>query len=703
MEVDTGPKSVLHSSKVKKHGVTVVLDAEEVKTSFSADFTFSTAAGATNKLNIGNLHRLLFKHMLDAADDQSIRLLPTQENPKTPQKSIGDLTLFPRVEKEHRDFFHRSTFHLHERNQVKIRIKHTIISKTPLSKIRNKIMPWLRANDIYLCSSAFDLEDTVCIAWIMGAHPKLTFRPSIDNDINDGILEIKLNDEQEQELARLTDGKEKLMPKVFVAPRTQNYGNGSARVSSNTLGICCLKRHAKLLKELAAQVDLGNRYRIIPQGLRQMSSETVYRKYLLANNDLQNNLRSIAVIGLIPQALDWEFYVHDEDKSYRMEDLFTERFLFYSIEKTHNTDITGRFLCVVSNDNYEVARDALTKFLETNFLQHDKAEGYESYFDTPGPKLASAPPTGGVIQHCVDRLIAEIDAVEADGVKLRDKPSVAWQGAATHFHFDLDDETFPAMPESKQPSQPTAIPDTQSAAPTARSSTSKGGTSTGMSTDMSTIVSEMQTMISQQSKMMEMFMQQQTETMKQQQAVTTQQISSLISLVSQMIPQQHQQPPMYYPSPPPRHPPTGMPNGMIFSQPPHMAPSNSGYIPMEHQPTSPPISTFQKAGKVMDVETPESIRTPVNTITPSAPSTAVNDLIHRKTTEDSRFTLPNPPKRPNPNSPRGPKRSEHPSATPPRPNPARTSFSTPERPMPPPDTLPLPPSTLDPGLAKKCS
>jgi hypothetical protein len=226
MEVDTGPKSVLHSTKVKKHGVTVVLDAEEVKTSFTADFTFSTAASATNKLNIGNLHRLLFKHMLEAADGNSIRLLPTQENPKTPQKSIGDLTLFPRIEKEHRDFFHQSTFHLHERNQVKIRIKHTIISKTPLSKIRNKIMPWLRANVICLQSSAFDLKDTVCIAWVMGAHPKLTFRPTLDDKINDNILRLQLNDDQTQELARITNEKEKSMPQIFVAPRTQNYGNG---------------------------------------------------------------------------------------------------------------------------------------------------------------------------------------------------------------------------------------------------------------------------------------------------------------------------------------------------------------------------------------------------------------------------------------------------------------------------------------------
>ena len=298
-------------------------------------------------------------------------------------------------------------------------------------------------------------------------------------------------------------------------------------------------------------------------------------------------------------------------------------------------------LCVVTNDNYEQARDALAKFLELSFLEHDKAIGYDAYFDMPGPKLASAAPTGGVIQQCVDIPIAEIGEVEADGVKLWDKPT-AWQGATTRIYFDLeDDKAFPSMTATKKTVQPTTVPDSQSATQTACSSTSKGGMSTDMSTNMSTIVSEMQTMISQQSKMMELFMQQQTKSMKQQQAVTTQQISSLISLVLQMIPQQHQQPPMYYPSPPPPQPP---PNGMTFSQPSHMVLSQEGYmespVAMTPQPKSPPLSTFKNAGKVMDVETPESIKTPINEITPSAVD---NSKPHRTTTDDTRYSLPNPP------------------------------------------------------------
>jgi hypothetical protein len=78
----------------------------------------------------------------------------------------------------------------------------------------------------------------------------------------------------------------------------------------------------------------------------------------------------------------------------------------------------------------------------------------------------------------VDRLIAEINAVEADGIKL------AWQGATMHIHFDLeDDKALPSMSAMKKMVQPTTIPDTQSATQTAYSSTSKG--------DMSTILSKM--------------------------------------------------------------------------------------------------------------------------------------------------------------------------------------------------------------------
>jgi hypothetical protein len=65
----------------------------------------------------------------------------------------------------------------------------------------------------------------------------------------------------------------------------------------------------------------------------------------------------------------------------------------------------------------------------------------------------------------------------------------------------------------------------------------------------------------------------------------------------------------------------------------------------------------------MDVETPEILKTQVNQITPS---TANNPVIYCKTRDDTRFTLPDQPKGPNPNATRGPKRSEHPSASLPR-------------------------------------
>lgn len=624
MEVTAGPKSILSPPKLKKHGVTVVLAAEEVKTSFTVDFTFSTTQSSSSKLNLGNLHRLLFQHMLEAAEDQTIRLLPTQE--KSTAQTVGDLTDFPRIEKEHRAFFHRSTFHHHDRNQVKIRVKHTAISKTPLAKIRNKIMPFLRANDIYLRSSAFDREDTVCIAWILGAHPKLSFRPTFDNLINDGISALQLNDEQNQELARICDdGQEAIVPKIFVAPRTQHYGNGEMRVSSHTLGICCLKRHAKLLKELTAQIDL-DQYRIIPQGIRQMTNETIYRKFLLANNDLQNNLRSIAVVGLIPQALEWEFHVDYKDAYFKMKDYCTKELMFYSIEKTHNSDITGRFLFVVQNQNYEASRAALIDFLADIFPFHENATTYEAYFNTPGPKLASAPPPGGVIQSCVDKLVAELNEVESKDGSLRDKPKPqAWKTANTHIHFDLDDdEEFPAM--KTKPEHQQLMNDNQSVAPTRISAKS------GVSTDMSTIVSDMQSMVSAQSKMMDGFMKQQAEQFKQQQEITTQQISSLITLVTQLIPSGNNfpvpPPMMYYPPQQPQY------MGTPLSPPQH--------FDRTYEST---LSQLRPSGKVMDVDTPtHPAHTKVNTVTPRAT-----------------------------------KRNEHPEDTPPRPNPARTDFSTPDR------------------------
>jgi hypothetical protein len=103
----------------------------------------------------------------------------------------------------------------------------------------------------------------------------------------------------------------------------------------------------------------------------------------------------ITVIGLIPQALEWEYYLSDQERMTNMLELFLNEFLFYSVKKTLNTDISNHFLFVVSNKNYSEAREYLTGFFANSFLSHKKATGCKAYFHTPGPKLGSAPPREG--------------------------------------------------------------------------------------------------------------------------------------------------------------------------------------------------------------------------------------------------------------------------------------------------------------------
>jgi hypothetical protein len=178
-----------------------------------------------------------------------------------------------------------------------------------------------------------------------------------------------------------------------------------------------------------------------------MVSEQIYKKYLIANNNLKNELHAIAVIRLIQQALGWEYYLSDqEDRMTNMLDLFLNKFLFYSVKKTLNTDISSWFLFVVSNLNYSEAREYLTNFFANSFLSHEKAACCEYYFHIPGPKLASTPPPGGVIQHCIYKLVAELLEQEVLTGPLSDKPKEVWQTRTAHIHLDLDNnEEFPAM------------------------------------------------------------------------------------------------------------------------------------------------------------------------------------------------------------------------------------------------------------------
>jgi hypothetical protein len=61
----------------------------------------------------------------------------------------------------------------------------------------------------------------------MGVHPELSFRPEFHNQINAQIQATILNNEQNVELTRICQDHEKILPTIFITPRTQYFGNGS--------------------------------------------------------------------------------------------------------------------------------------------------------------------------------------------------------------------------------------------------------------------------------------------------------------------------------------------------------------------------------------------------------------------------------------------------------------------------------------------
>jgi hypothetical protein len=85
------------SNKTKKHGAMIVA-ADEVKTSFTINFMFSTALNAKPQAQPWKpASTPLQAYMLKAAIDQSVRLLSTQEHSTT--KNVGHISLFPCIEK----------------------------------------------------------------------------------------------------------------------------------------------------------------------------------------------------------------------------------------------------------------------------------------------------------------------------------------------------------------------------------------------------------------------------------------------------------------------------------------------------------------------------------------------------------------------------------------------------------------------------
>jgi hypothetical protein len=517
-----------------KHGETLTLNSDATKTSFTAEFRLPVSS----PLNLATAHAKFVQELITATDGD-IRFIPTSDDPSPSNlTSIGSIADFPKHDKDHKAFFHRTIRKDDKKDEFMITLKHTVTSTIPMLSVKKKMFDFLRNNNIWMRSNSFDREETSVIAWLFEAHPSMLFRPALEQKINAAINSLTLTDDQRERLHKLSGDETAKIPPIFLSSRTLSHGNEGSRVSTQAVAISSIRAYALIIKDLVSQIPASQLdYRVIPVGFHLYAGAEAYKKYLVANNDAQNNHRGIAVIGLKPACFDW--IIQDKDGAEgSLRELFQSSPLFVSIEATNNSESKGRYLFVVQDANYDAAKTWLVDFMKNWFPKFSQALNYgENYGHLP--RLSHMAPTGGAVQKCVDQLILDLTQAESGGTLPTTMPD-AWKSPKhTKFVFSLADPTqFPTPNNNSQPASVT---------PPALDSQSLAAPRSVTSTDLSTVISSFETIMSRQSTLLtEIFKKQQEQQTRRDQELEANQkrrddrldsiLATLVSLIHHSSP-----------------------------------------------------------------------------------------------------------------------------------------------------------------------
>jgi hypothetical protein len=573
------------------HGSNVTAPAEEKQREFTLTFNVKESLDDTaTMVNLALKHKLFIKAFLDISEGD-VHFLPTSKSDNKAQQPIINIGAYPNDEKGHRNFFHRSVTHHDATHNNTVRIHHLVLMKESVKDVKTKLISFLKQHSLWIGGGELNAIETVNVAWLHGAHPTMVNRIALEDKINAAARALpNLSSIRSQFLKDHEIDIE--LPRFFVQTRTIHCGSAPNKVSTTTLSLTCVKIFSRMMKEIASTIQESpdTPYIIIPTGFTQIADVTSYKQAMISNNDIQNSVQGISMIGLDPQWLDYEITCNDNE-TLTLQSYLTQGPFIATMEPTQYSDSHGRFIFIVYKNQFQKAREFLSTFCATDFYDiiPDEQERHD-YRARIGslPHLYEAAPLGGAVKSRIDSIVASLGKIKTTTGSAPPSSTAAWSNKSRpKFVFSIEDaEAFPDLSEkTKEKSNTTATSVTTHG--------SDGDNITGnhlnssskslASTDISTVVSEMKSfmtettremrsMMSQQSENNQKMMTQQAETtqkmmsdmMRQNQAANTQMISTIMESMTKMItasgpPQYtHPMPPQhYYPSHPQGFPTMG--------------------------------------------------------------------------------------------------------------------------------------------------
>lgn len=452
--------------------------------------------------NLARTHKAFIDAIFRATSNDTT-ILPSSDKHNPSLDALREPKDFPQNDSDHRSFFRR---YVNQRDTI---VYHRLVTSLSISELKKRLLPTLKGSNLWMTNECLKLEEMSMIAFLWKAPTRLLHRPTLAKKINDYLTRSVLTPDQEQLLKSCSnDAEDPVLPQVEISIRFIHHGNNQ-KVSTEAPVILCSKPYARLMKELVSQLPfelIG--YKVVPHGMVLHIGDDNYRQGLIANNDFNNSIRNIEILGLHSSHFDLPIKYNNEEGTIRQ--WFESSPIIIGIEPTNRSEEAGRYFVIVEEKHIGQARKEVASLLRI-FANDSQSHG--NYYSRL-PCLANGPISDGATERTAQSIGITFGALTASEPSSNQgiEETTAWTPSRNQCVFDFSStKDFPA-PTTANPALRTS---SASRAPRSQSQVTFPDEATharsNYTTDNETTVSDLKTVFTEtmaaQSQMLQTFIQ----------------------------------------------------------------------------------------------------------------------------------------------------------------------------------------------------
>ena len=397
---------------------------------------------------MNRLHHGLVEKIFEAVPGIVFR--PTSNATTKNKRAMTTIEQFPTTEIAHGNFFERR-----EKGKT-IEVDHKIHSAVSVKEIKNNIMSYIRPNNIFLEKGELDGVELFRFGYLQGAHPRLVNRIALEDRINDAIRNFEQLNEYWKLYAPEWEESDDL-PLVSVYKKEIGWGTGNSRVTSECVTLMAIRPVCVLYKHIMSESKGLLHYDFIPTGAAAMTTADQVKELLINNNDIQNSVQGLSIMGLPEMAFELEYSNNNQVKT-------IEQWIYHhpgveTIEPTDDSYADGRWIVVVLREEYDNVKQWISEILNQipDLMTEREYAVYKSKYEIFPPALFTNPPLGGKMQKDVhetyERVMAKKTGTQRWNIKYH---PMLGKNELQYFSTPLL-RTFPPFNPRKRPREGTIM------------------------------------------------------------------------------------------------------------------------------------------------------------------------------------------------------------------------------------------------------